>query len=679
MISMILRKSQVTLFMILGLILVIIVVALLFVLQSLDFEQTSSTTGKDLFTQKAALDACVRQHAMDAIELLGVQGGVIYADQGGPFNPDPQRYVVLQGIGGDGADVFHRVYKGVVPHPSLDPPPAYPSENQDIFVLQQLYGLGIWGSRNLPRLCDSTLQSTQGCPPRGIGFGPTTVQRQIQTHIRSNLHTCQDREGNAYDWSGVLVDVRMNLDDLRIFLSNVSFLDQPDTAVVLNIRLKRAYTILSRIVDDDVASVLFDKRYDVYGIAGCNFQEGNSCFIDGFDYSVVRDVLDGVDILVLSDNASIVNGKPFVFMTAIDNRPPALNLRYQIVPAIPPRFRPYAELYAPLGSDFQINPSVYDADEDTLRVVYRGWGQDTMTSFNEALCCVRGVCALADPACYTAVSSFERFNQSSAYFSHPECGSFICANKTILPSMRGYHQLRIEVYDGHQGSYDYQDFRLVVGTENDIITNLSVLEQITASEEDECLFFSDMLYNILLRNRGTPAPVDHASPGCQVTMRPVLPPQPNEWGIAVDSRAQWLETCNFPVDNTNIDAAIALNRFAGRADTMIPGTTVKACFFRSSNHVSDLQNFYTLTGPFDDEYSYGALGFVVPPLHPSLDLSCTSHSASQITDADIWSRMFTATVPGAVTGTQCKYLSGSVGCACWKCQGQSCDFFVSYQ
>lgn len=310
-------KAQVTMFMIIGLI-ILVSFALAFYIFSFRAAKQSGQQLPGQVFKSAAVDSvrqyitqCVASVSAEALSLLGKQGGRLYKSQGG-IADNPSDFIAYEGV---------NVSYSIVPPsgrvgPYSSQVPEYPWDGfpwifQDDSERAWFYGY--FGLPEFPPLYD---------------FSPGSVQEMLETYVENNLPGCFDESlfpGLSFDvkkphakmiiaknisqlsteefvsfgveWPITITDVDGFRADLREFVANhhVSF--------------GREYYHAKILIDSDVSDILFDPRS-----------------YHGYDIAVFNDVKDSDDIIILTDRKSRIMGRPLSFYIARKNRAPALVL-----------------------------------------------------------------------------------------------------------------------------------------------------------------------------------------------------------------------------------------------------------------------------------------------------------------------------------------------------------------
>ncbi|MFW5747000.1 MAG: hypothetical protein ACOCWQ_05635, partial [Nanoarchaeota archaeon] len=214
-----------------------------------------------------AVTTCARRIALDALDMLGRQGGVIYSSQGGSvvkgksllFNYDGQ--------------VSYLRY-GIEARTDLPPPPNYPYKKPSYSraMLERTYpDMDFFGKVALPPLCAREGPNRPGnpngyfsCPVYAYGYSDMTIQTQLEKYIFTHLSACVEPQLEfSNSVSNKTIDVEVVLGDTDILLQ----LDYPiliqDKMMVSNytvrlpVRLKAIYQFMHHLLAADVRNLSF--------------------------------------------------------------------------------------------------------------------------------------------------------------------------------------------------------------------------------------------------------------------------------------------------------------------------------------------------------------------------------------------------------------------------------------
>lgn len=353
------KKSQITMFVILGLVLLIVVVMFFGFIKELKEKPTSVKKIIDeLETGRLNnhVTTCTATVAAEGLEKLGANGGVIYNFDGGNIVYDPsvlgtdylgydvmgQTYYVAYGLRKNTLcnAIDHSIFRYPSPGASIDQLNQIYSDNCELLTSQSDYD-GIFGHIALKKLCILARQFEQpSCESFANGevLG-LTIQAQLEDYIKEKLPLCIDFEEftKRLD-ANVTVDstpiVETNIHDSEILFTvkypiTISFDNkEPITQLIsyqttLNVRLARVYNFLHNALLHE-AKMINVNIDDVYNLVDVYYKEGieltrirapcTSCPLP-YKYD---------DIIEVVDRNSNINGKPFVFRVAIENRRPVL-------------------------------------------------------------------------------------------------------------------------------------------------------------------------------------------------------------------------------------------------------------------------------------------------------------------------------------------------------------------
>jgi|GEM_PF-1582619 len=361
------KKAQITLFVILGLVLLIIFF-LLITLKQCTQPRTKNTRivlyELEAGSLKNYVTSCIRQTAMDGIEKIGENGGVIYDFQGGtiPFthknlgkdylNYTPpgleKTYFVSYGL------KENTFCKNVTYKTPDYPYPATPFSKLNTIYSQECgFGTsdhphaafyGFFGQNNvMTKLC--YLAKDSGCEGfakgREIGL---TIQRQLEDYITNNLPVCVNfsvftnrMNANITPEEKPFVEVSIVPSEIIIFVRyplRISFENQKpvtrtlDYQTTVKVRLGLIYNFIYDVLSLDSKRTGFDITKDYlssfYYNDGLELRKINNPMPASNSYYFAPFYYD--DIIEVKDRKSLVNGRPFLFRVAVQNRKPALDL-----------------------------------------------------------------------------------------------------------------------------------------------------------------------------------------------------------------------------------------------------------------------------------------------------------------------------------------------------------------
>jgi hypothetical protein len=484
------KKAQITMFVILGLILLILVVMFFGFINQLKQKPTSVKKIIDELETgrlKDHVTNCMAKVGVEGLEKLGANGGVIYRFEGGNIPLENkvlgidylnysylgQTYFVAYGLrkNTNCSWIDHTVLGYPFPGASIDQlNQIYEDYNCSMVTSQSGYD-GFFGQIVMNKLCILARQFEQ---PYCEGFANgeimgLTIQAQLENYIREKLPLCIDFDEfiQRLD-ANVTVDfepvVETNIHDAEILFTvkypiTISFDNkEPITQIIsyqttLNVRLARVYNFLhnallqeAKFIDANIATDYTVS--DVYYKEGIELTRIRAPCIDcqaPYKYD---------DIIEVTDRNSSVNGKPFVFRVAIENRRPILE-------PIPDQ-----EINS-VNDILQVPLRAQDPDDTTInyRFVSSGYGR--------VECGVGIAGAYQDPPCSSNTGGWCSNNPN------PAPGSPSLLSIPITEYDYGMHEVGILAID-EAGLFDYQMFNI------NVIYNVDPTAPDTASCMSSC-------------------------------------------------------------------------------------------------------------------------------------------------------------------------------------------------
>ncbi len=488
------KRGQVVIFMVLGIVL-LIAFGFIFFVRNIFFqaEIDSETQSKlsDVFRSDVFytyVSSCLDEVSKEAIMLIGKQGGNFYEDQGGsipktrvfPMND----YYVSYGI------TWEPENPDFLPVGSYTSFPEYPRQDD---IMKVSY----FGNNNLPYLCqvDGPNQELKG----GIrnetctiierrtgdftfkdGYGPNSIQEQLSDYIKKNIKTCINLS-EVPELSGLILEegeynitVIFGREDVIVEASipvvaienNQRVIREPKFSTQIKIRLKQVYDLAYFIVERDRRRLNFVKDASQYSDFMTKTLPNSGRFKQGFSLDIVKPYSNHNEdlgynhdtLIIITDAYSKIGTESFVFMFAIENRPPVLDRIHS----------PHAFTEAPLSKyDFIVGTSSkihfkaqgYDPDEGDLFYAYSGWREDFYTEFDYE-CCVNIDCRNRFQECVNKLDPIPRgeikWTDSEEYLDTEREASYT----TTLTDV-GSHNVTVTVSD--QGNLtDWQEVSILV-------------------------------------------------------------------------------------------------------------------------------------------------------------------------------------------------------------------------
>jgi hypothetical protein len=528
------KKSQITFFVILGLIILIIFVALFwiksYVSEEKFLEEKEEVEG--LFSKQGKyygyVSSCVQQSAKRALILAGTQGGVIYETQApgtknyrGPNDYSYGQYILpfpyddVYSLGDEDEytyEVSYSIFRpdlslGLDNHPNI---PEYPFGNVLLVSDPTIYGsfvnpFGNILTNPLAPLCDYNGENQPG--KEGAKYtcetydsrretDKSSIQEYLEEYIAYNTKECVNfnsmpeiantsvEKGNVtatviFTQESVHVSVTFPINLRRGDESNTISIQNYETS--LGVRFKKIHELFTRLVDREINDLFFDIQRDADQLNDCkefvNAGVNVPCFRDGMQIYKIADVCpeelcdysDGSyllgrydDVVVIEDSLSKLDGLPFMFFIAIQNRAPALDYIHEIPDET---YGTDYDYVVNVGDELIIDPFAYDPDEDFHSAegymegtyTYAHWKEDWDDVYDVANCMNhQDVIDCIDP---TNTEADPRFSNSDDYLETHRNASLVIDEFDLGP-----HELLLQVSD-NEGRWDSQIIDVLVITD----------------------------------------------------------------------------------------------------------------------------------------------------------------------------------------------------------------------
>jgi hypothetical protein len=532
------KKAQITLFVILGLVILIIFVALFwiksYVSEEKFLEEKEEVEG--LFSKQGKyygyVSSCVQQSAKSALVLAGTQGGVIYETQApgtkkyrGPSDYSYGQYILpfpyddVYSLSDEDEYVYEVSYAifrpdlslGLEAHPSV---PEYPFGNQllvsDPIEQGPMYAMYVNPFGNiltnpLDPLCDYHGENQPG--KEGAKYTCETydsrretdtdsIQEYLEAYIAYNTKECVNFDSmpeianSSIEKGNVTASVIFTQDSVHVsvnFPINLKRGDESNTISMqsyetsLSVRFKKIHELFTRLVDREINDIFFDIQRDADQLGDCKeFVDAGvnvPCFREGMEIYKIVDVcpeelcnsFDGSfypgrydDVIIIEDSLSKIDGLPFMFFIAIQNRVPALDYIHEIPDD---SYGTDYDYVVNAGDEIVIDPFGYDPDEDFHLTegymegtyTYAHWKED-WDDIYDAVQCASAASYEDLIACrdYNNNPADPRFSTSVEYLDDSRSASLITDEFDIGP-----HELLLELCD-NEGRCDRQVIDVLV-------------------------------------------------------------------------------------------------------------------------------------------------------------------------------------------------------------------------
>ncbi|MFO8015543.1 MAG: hypothetical protein R6U32_00405, partial [Candidatus Woesearchaeota archaeon] len=416
------RRSQITAFILLALVILVIFLFLFYVRGQIQQQRSEEEIDMmaEVLQKKPALNyyvtMCLKQSTEEALTLIGKQGGSIYVDQGGltPRDSTPtlnyRQESITYGLTSTDSEITGA--ENLLDQPSYPEPPGYPCIMSDPPVsyrcpydsLLDPVRFFPFSRSHLPLLCIAggpndvdTSEYPFPCPSGS--YGPGSIQEQIKVFAERRMQNCTNfsaiRQMVDFNITAGKPDIKPIMGEgdvivkatypINITAEGYGSVRLFEFESSLPVRMKKIYGLARFLTDNDRSYIDFnitdDFNSDDYST---NFWDPYmrvekfcpKCSPDDED-----DEKDTADILQINDSASNIKGDDYYFRFAVENRIPALDRI---------RRTPEGEEFHYIvqeGDEIVIEPQGHDPDDnDDLYYRYEGWKQDYDEFFDPSCC-----------------------------------------------------------------------------------------------------------------------------------------------------------------------------------------------------------------------------------------------------------------------------------------------------
>ena len=313
------KKAQLTLFIILGLALVLIFLIMYYTIGISSIPPEKEETAIEPKPLDPYISQCLENTLYQGLILLGKQGGVLYKDQGSIIIRTEKRKPLK--FGED--EVAYLIKRHSTPSET-----SY-GKNLLLFLTKNQGSLSIQEQlekyisintekcvnfpelKKLPEL--AAYEITEGSFNSEIIFGANDVTTKLN----------------------IPADIKINEKQTSKTLSYTT---------KANVRFRRIYDAIKQTIQKDNTNL-------DYSIAGQ--------FNELLDAEITKQELLYDDIFIITDSQSTIKGNPFLFQFAVENRYPVLNMQ---------------NIEADEGDTLIVSPNAKDPDEDEITYTYEsGW------------------------------------------------------------------------------------------------------------------------------------------------------------------------------------------------------------------------------------------------------------------------------------------------------------------
>lgn len=401
------KRGQLTLFVIVGIVLITIFAFLFFAVQSISGAKLRQQAEQNLnqiiqsSTLNSFVNQCVEKSLDDGLKLIGVQGGKILKEQGGtatadfiPFFRDLKQENVSYGIKRDTTICASEPPEypclknnSICNNPSNFDSPAYCAFS---YPTAEFYRYSI---NQLPPLCKTAQDCSfeaRSCPTGAAACALRSIQGQLEAYISNKTDECVKLDQIAALNASVKLSKGNVTTKISIGESNVvavvnfpimaQFQGYPQITKIdqfsatASVRLKQIYQFADDLVKQNTEKLGFD----ILGNATSSIYANEQ-----FSLTRLKNVRDTDDIYMINDTTAFISNQNFYFQFAVQNRFPVLNYIGGSIQKTPIRTDcGEYDVIAIEGQQLQIDPVAFDPDNDPLTVRYSGWRQDYNETFN---------------------------------------------------------------------------------------------------------------------------------------------------------------------------------------------------------------------------------------------------------------------------------------------------------
>src|SRR3989338_323300 len=315
------EKSQVAIFLIIGIVLVMVAVYLIVVSryatkklskqETIDMKEASF----DVQPVKNFVTECLSSTSKNGLKLLGQQGGYLFKSQGGPLIDYPDTDEGLFFINNENTKVVYNIFRPRFPIrryiPAIHRYPwkTFPYENESK-TSQFFEAKSAFGFSNFP--------------PLNQYFGQNSMRQQLTSYTENSIDSCLDfsifeEQGLSITKGEKEVKVDINENDV-VFRMRYSMVVENlvsgektslnDFLVRHKVRLGKLHRFVNSLIESDISNIKFNIL--------------NNTRENSFGIDIKKDVYNNDDLLIITDSESTLDNQQYKYYFARKNRNPAL-------------------------------------------------------------------------------------------------------------------------------------------------------------------------------------------------------------------------------------------------------------------------------------------------------------------------------------------------------------------
>ncbi len=549
-------KAQMTIFIILGFVILIVFMMLSATTQGVRKAKLQSEAKQTLqsfietSTIQQYITSCVDIVLDEGIEKIALQGGNLYDYQGGlidtseysegtnfinvnmsslaiednPYNETNLTVNVSYGL---------KISKnnGSLPYlpGSISNPPFYPSAYR---TLEELNGFnnylgslyvpmleGFYGETIMPKFCEDYVDCKYDS---GIfdNFNTTTLQKQLENYLEVQIKNCvnfsyfEELTPYTIKQGNVTASVKFSVEEVSAVIDYPVTMSwrgqQPITEIITfsknkYLRLSKIYRLAHSILKYESFDIFFDplnyrSLYGASSFFNCKMSDRSRCYDSQITVTKISNICEDCednglydDLIVIKDNSSQIKGKSLIYQFVVQNRRPALDyIHNTLVSDI--------DIFVAENETINLRPEGYDPDGTLVWYNYSGWRENYYTIFNRVAWYANQGLPFENYIDYYGPEYNEPF-YDDAPLNWSQSNEFKSTEKNASYTPKfgelGLHNVTITIWD-EEGLRDWQNIKIMVLATPTAIANgsnnFSDIDNKFASAEDSYILNASNSY-----------------------------------------------------------------------------------------------------------------------------------------------------------------------------------------